>query len=409
MNIPHLPREKDYHVFVCHVNENVHEVRTIVTNLEKGGVKCCYDERDFTAGRSILENMLEKINESVHMLFVLSEDFSKSRFAKHELEEAIHQQIREDFSIIPLKIEPCDVPQILKNKTYIDCENDDITKVHHKIIEAVIDNGLKTQMKADDSGKMISISMSIQSGCLSMPKYEMRCTPDERLEISRKTKLTEEDINELESIVKESYFMKNIHIYDFFPHITCLLLVLYLMLSLAVMMFMVYTMLDTSRTDSASGGFAILLVSVISPVVATILSMGCCCWKKQTKNVNLMVKATKAVQRQLWSFNRNCQDKDAIVVFQSTHIVWSTATMKIIVINLRRCKDLFIRKCEQREEFQKRRREGETLNDYADRMINWLLCSKDIYLLDKPRQLQRGHSMINGAPCICLLLRDSLL
>ncbi|XP_052781436.1 uncharacterized protein LOC128217987 isoform X2 [Mya arenaria] len=307
MNIPHLPREKDYHVFVCHVNENVHEVRTIVTNLEKGGVKCCYDERDFTAGRSILENMLEKINESVHMLFVLSEDFSKSRFAKHELEEAIHQQIREDFSIIPLKIEPCDVPQILKNKTYIDCENDDITKVHHKIIEAVIDNGLKTQMKADDSGKMISISMSIQSGCLSMPKYEMRCTPDERLEISRKT------------------------------------------------------------------------------------------------------KATKAVQRQLWSFNRNCQDKDAIVVFQSTHIVWSTATMKIIVINLRRCKDLFIRKCEQREEFQKRRREGETLNDYADRMINWLLCSKDIYLLDKPRQLQRGHSMINGAPCICLLLRDSLL
>ncbi|WAR25946.1 TLR1-like protein [Mya arenaria] len=311
MNIPHLPREKDYHVFVCHVNENVHEVRTIVTNLEKGGVKCCYDERDFTAGRSILENMLEKINESVHMLFVLSEDFSKSRFAKHELEEAIHQQIREDFSIIPLKIEPCDVPQILKNKTYIDCENDDITKVHHKIIEAVIDN--------------------------------------------------EEDINELESIVKESYFMKNIHIYDFFPHITCLLLVLYLMLSLAVMMFMVYTMLDTSRTDSASGGFAILLVSVISPVVATILSMGCCCWKKQTKNVNLMVK------------------------------------------------DLFIRKCEQREEFQKRRREGETLNDYADRMINWLLCSKDIYLLDKPRQLQRGHSMINGAPCICLLLRDSLL
>ncbi|WAR25907.1 hypothetical protein MAR_011611 [Mya arenaria] len=72
--------------------------------------------------------------------------------------------------------------------------------------------------------------------------------------------------------------------------------------------------------------------------------------------------------------------------------------------------DLFIRKCAQREEYQKLRRHGESLNKYANRMIDWLLCSQAIYLLDQPRlPLQGGHRMINGAPCICLLLRESLL
>ncbi|WAR25930.1 TLR22-like protein [Mya arenaria] len=170
VNIPQLPPEKDYHVFVCYVSENVNEVHRIVENLEKGGIKCCYHERDFTPGHGIFDNMRDKINASVHMLVVLSEDFSKSSFAQHELKEAIHRQIREDFSIIPLKIEPCDVPDILENKTYIDCENDDITEIHRTIIKAVIES--------------------------------------------------DEDIEYIEKIANQSLFMKNLHIHDFFPRIT---------------------------------------------------------------------------------------------------------------------------------------------------------------------------------------------
>ncbi|XP_052781995.1 uncharacterized protein LOC128218377 [Mya arenaria] len=384
----------------------------IVENLEKGGVKCCNHERDFTPGHGIFENMADKINASLHMLVVLSEDFSKSDFAQHELKEAIHQEIREDFSIIPLKIEPCDVPDILKNKTYIDCENDDITNVHHTIIGALIDNGLKTQLKKDASGRVISISLSKKSEFLSLPRFKLECDREKRVEIIRKTKLTGEDIEYIEKIANQSLYMKGLHIRIFLQRITHLIIFLLLLFCLAVIMLLACTMLGRSKEDSAYGGFVIMLVSILSPISALILCVGCFCWDVSTKPKHFMEKATKAVQRKLWSFNKNWQDKDAIVVFRSTLFTRldTPATMNIIVIKFSRCKDLFIRKCAQREEYQKLRRHGESLNEYADRMIDWLLCSQAIYLLDQPRlPLQGGHRMINGAPCICLLLRESLL
>ncbi|XP_052781321.1 uncharacterized protein LOC128217904 [Mya arenaria] len=341
VNIPQLPPEKDYHVFVCYVSENVNEVHRIVENLEKGGIKCCYHERDFTPGHGIFDNMRDKINASVHMLVVLSEDFSKSSFAQHELKEAIHRQIREDFSIIPLKIEPCDVPDILENKTYIDCENDDITEIHRTIIKAVIESGLKTQMKEDDSGKVISISLSQQSRFPSLPRYKLECDPARRLEIIKKTKLTDEDIEYIEKIANQSLFMKNLHIHDFFPRITCLLLFILLLFCLGVMMIMVYTVLGRSRADSASGGFAIMLVSIIIAAFTIILFVGCLCW--QVINLRpecFMVKAFCAVQRQLWSFNRHWQKKDAVVIFQTELIlhVYTAPTLEIILIKFSRCK-----------------------------------------------------------------------
>ncbi|XP_052778526.1 uncharacterized protein LOC128215966 [Mya arenaria] len=316
--MPQLPPEKDYHVFVCYASENVNEVRMIVENLEKGGVKCCNHERDFTPGHGIFENMADKINASLHMLVVLSEDFSKSDFAQHELKEAIHQEIREDFSIIPLKIEPCDVPDILKNKTYIDCENDDITNIHHKIIDALIDNGLKTQLKKDANGRVISISLSKKTGFLSLPRFKLECDQEKRVEIIRKTKLTDEDIDDIENIANQSFFMKNFHIHNYFPRITCLLIFILLLFCLALMMLLACTLLGRSKADSASVGFLIMLVSILSPISTIILCVGCCCWSVSTKPKYCMDKATKAVQMKLWSFNKHWQDKDAIVVFRST-------------------------------------------------------------------------------------------
>ncbi|WAR25882.1 hypothetical protein MAR_011586 [Mya arenaria] len=327
--------------------------------------------------------MHAKIKESMHMLVVLSEDFSRSHFAKQELYEADVAESTEDLNIIPLKIESCDVPAILKNKTYIDCENNDITEIHYKIIEAVIDNGQKTRLKEEDSGEAFSISTYQKPGFRLLPRYKLEFVAEMRDKILMKSKLTEEDLNEIENIAQKSFFMKNVNISDFFLRITCFLTILSLLLCLAVVMLMICTMLGRSRAESEANEFKIHL-------------------------------AKDALQRQLWTFNRNWNTKDAVVLFQYEYSTngdnrRTTATMKIILIKFSRCKDLFIRKCEQRDDFQKRRCEGESLDDYADRMFDRFLRSKKINLLDIPHSRQRGHRMLNDAACMCFLLREDLL
>ncbi|XP_052781945.1 uncharacterized protein LOC128218338 [Mya arenaria] len=412
--IPQLPLDKRYHVFVCYVQENVNDVRTIVGNLEKAGLKCCYHERDFIPGQRTWDNMHAKIKESMHMLVVLSEDFSRSHFAKQELYEADVAESTEDLNIIPLKIESCDVPAILKNKTYIDCENNDITEIHYKIIEAVIDNGQKTRLKEEDSGEAFSISTYQKPGFRLLPRYKLEFVAEMRDKILMKSKLTEEDLNEIENIAQKSFFMKNVNISDFFLRITCFLTILSLLLCLAVVMLMICTMLGRSRAESEANEFKIHLVIYITPVLMIILSFGFCFATSWENSCTLMMNAKDALQRQLWTFNRNWNTKDAVVLFQYEYSTngdnrRTTATMKIILIKFSRCKDLFIRKCEQRDDFQKRRCEGESLDDYADRMFDRFLRSKKINLLDIPHSRQRGHRMLNDAACMCFLLREDLL
>lgn len=136
--IPSLPTDKDFHFFVCYTSENLNEVQIIVDHLEKEGVKCSYHERDFQPGQRVLDNINDTIRRSIHMLVILSTEFMNRGYCKHEVIQALHEKINEDYSIIPIKIEPCTVPDYLKHITYIDAENDVVENMHLKIIDALI-------------------------------------------------------------------------------------------------------------------------------------------------------------------------------------------------------------------------------------------------------------------------------
>lgn len=139
--LPEIPHDKKYHLFVCYEKDSLDVVRIIVDNLENDGLVCCYYERDFLPGQSILHNIDDAIRKSLSMLIVLSEEFENSVYCKHEVDEAFNLKIREEYNLIPIKTEPCNVPERLKHLVYIDVE-DDVDGAHSKIIDAVIKNRL---------------------------------------------------------------------------------------------------------------------------------------------------------------------------------------------------------------------------------------------------------------------------
>ena len=82
--------------------------------------KGCIADRDFTLGESIFENIQSAIQESVCTIVILTPDFNLSKWCKTELAKAFHRCHRDDYSIIPVKLKECDIPDCLIDITWLD-------------------------------------------------------------------------------------------------------------------------------------------------------------------------------------------------------------------------------------------------------------------------------------------------
>ncbi|XP_060576098.1 uncharacterized protein LOC132733466 [Ruditapes philippinarum] len=139
-SIPDLPNTKDYHLFICYTECDSRIVRDIVTYFEAGGLKCCYNERDFPSGRKVIHSINDAIKKSMGIIIVLSEESINSNFCQHEIDLAVHTSIIEGYTIIPIKIQPCTIPETLQEITYIDAQNKETSELYILILNAFLQN-----------------------------------------------------------------------------------------------------------------------------------------------------------------------------------------------------------------------------------------------------------------------------
>ena len=83
-----------------------------------------WPDRDFLAGKSILENIEVSMESSAFIVFLLTEDFMKSNYCDHE--KNVAQEIMcsgaPNFRIIPILLGECKVPHSLRFVNYIDAK-----------------------------------------------------------------------------------------------------------------------------------------------------------------------------------------------------------------------------------------------------------------------------------------------
>uniref|UniRef100_A0A8D3A093 TIR domain-containing protein n=1 Tax=Scophthalmus maximus TaxID=52904 RepID=A0A8D3A093_SCOMX len=77
---PTLRGGECYHVFISYSSTDYQWTHSVINQLESCGLQVCYHERDFTPGRTVLENMSDCIQESQKVLLVLSPEFVRSRW-----------------------------------------------------------------------------------------------------------------------------------------------------------------------------------------------------------------------------------------------------------------------------------------------------------------------------------------
>ncbi|XP_061629510.1 uncharacterized protein LOC133478023 isoform X2 [Phyllopteryx taeniolatus] len=121
---PPLSQGETFHVFISYSSTDYQWTHSLISTLESHGLRVGYHERDFTAGRTVLENMSECIQESQKVLLVLSSEFVRSRWCLLEANMSLFRDCLQRKPIVPVLLEPavC-VPLHLCHLTYLEAHD----------------------------------------------------------------------------------------------------------------------------------------------------------------------------------------------------------------------------------------------------------------------------------------------
>ncbi|XP_037316657.1 toll-like receptor 1 [Pungitius pungitius] len=109
-----------FHAFVSYSQHDADWVEnSLLPNLEgaAGGLRICHHEKNFVAGKTIVENIIACVEKSRRSVFVLSAHFVKSEWCHYELYFASHQRLAWGTdSVVLVLLEP--LPQYLIPSKY---------------------------------------------------------------------------------------------------------------------------------------------------------------------------------------------------------------------------------------------------------------------------------------------------
>lgn len=118
-------RQFRYDVFVTFSSQDLNWVKKeLLPLLDKHKLKYCIHDRDFQAGKPVVDNMAESVYTSRKVLAVMSHNYMSSKFCRGELEMALYRSTEMgDSSVIVVRIDGVDrskLPKALRNRTFLD-------------------------------------------------------------------------------------------------------------------------------------------------------------------------------------------------------------------------------------------------------------------------------------------------
>jgi TIR domain len=112
-------------VFISYANQDKPFVRKLINELEKHNLSVWFDEQEIKVGDSIVAKISEGLRDSDYLVVVLSKASVTSSWVQEELNAALMNQISDKGSVVlPVLIEDCDLPPLLRSRLYADFRAD---------------------------------------------------------------------------------------------------------------------------------------------------------------------------------------------------------------------------------------------------------------------------------------------
>ena len=118
------PKSKS-RVFISHANQDKPFVRKLINELEKHNLSVWFDDQEIKVGDSIVAKISEGLRDSDYLVVVLSKVSVTSSWVQEELNAALMNQISDKGGVVlPVLIEDCELPPLLRNRLYADFRTD---------------------------------------------------------------------------------------------------------------------------------------------------------------------------------------------------------------------------------------------------------------------------------------------
>ena len=128
-NINNVTMLDDYDVFIAYAKEDIDFAKNVVHNLENKPhcFNVCIDFRDFIPGYNSLEQIVDVIESKCRkVIVVLSPSFNESDDCDYQAKVALSLSPgAKRHKVIPILVEKCKPPSILRSLTYLDYTDPD--------------------------------------------------------------------------------------------------------------------------------------------------------------------------------------------------------------------------------------------------------------------------------------------
>ncbi len=118
-------QKKQARVFISHSSQDKSFVRKLINDLKTKNLAVWFDEESLKPGDSIVAGISEGLKDTDYLVVVLSQASITSGWVQAELSSALMDQFsNRGTSVIPIKIDDCDVPVLLRDRVYADFRTD---------------------------------------------------------------------------------------------------------------------------------------------------------------------------------------------------------------------------------------------------------------------------------------------
>lgn len=126
-------------VFLSYVLSDSYVARRVADGLSAAEIQVCRGEVNLKPGMNWMQQIERELSAAGFIAFFISPNFVKSRWAKQELQVALHRQVSGEGGavILPVILEEADVPPLLRQFQWIDLQDGNIEKGIEELIGAV--------------------------------------------------------------------------------------------------------------------------------------------------------------------------------------------------------------------------------------------------------------------------------
>ena len=115
-----MPNDSKARVFMSHSSKDEIFVKKLVEELRRRPLNVWVDDTELKVGDSIVSKISEGLKETDYLVIVLSKASVSSPWVQEELNAALTNQLAGKGVILPVLIEDCEVPMLLKDRLYAD-------------------------------------------------------------------------------------------------------------------------------------------------------------------------------------------------------------------------------------------------------------------------------------------------